>query len=72
MDYEASTKRGMMWHKFEMVQSAINATLYDWIWWIDFDTLVTNMNIKVEDIIEEALGNVTNPDKIDFLFTPDW
>lgn len=55
-----------------MVQRVINSNQYDWVWWIDFDTLVMNMNTKVEDIIADALTNVTNPDKIDFLFTPDW
>jgi mannan polymerase II complex MNN10 subunit len=69
---EADNKRGLMWHKFDMVQRVINGSQHDWVWWIDFDTLVTNMNIKIEDIIEEQLANVTNPDKIDFLFTPDW
>jgi hypothetical protein len=72
LDLEANNDRGLMWHKFDMVQRAINSTQYDWVWWIDFDTLVMNMNIKVEDIIADALANVTDPDKIDFLFTPDW
>lgn len=42
------------------------------VWWIDFDTLVMNMDTRIEDIIEGALANVTNPGKIDFMFTPDW
>ena len=61
-----------MWHKFVMVESAIATGLYDWVWWMDFDTLITNNTIKVEDVIEESLANVTNPDLIDFIFTPDW
>ena len=72
IDYESSNQRGLMWHKFDMIQRVINASQHDWVWWVDFDTLVTNHNIRVEDIIAEALQNVTNPDKIDFLFTPDW
>ncbi|UKZ79332.1 hypothetical protein TrVFT333_007082 [Trichoderma virens FT-333] len=72
VDYESNNQRGLMWHKFDMVQRIINAAQHDWIWWIDFDTLIMNMNTKLEDIIEDALANATAPDVIDFLFTPDW
>jgi mannan polymerase II complex MNN10 subunit len=65
-------KRGAMWHKLVMIESAIATSLYDWVWWMDFDTLITNNTIKVEDVIEESLANVTNPDLIDFIFTSDW
>jgi len=62
----------MMWHKFDMVQQVINASQHDWVWWMDFDTLITNTNIKLEDIIADALANVTNPELVDWIFTPDW
>ena len=65
-------KRGTMWHKFVMIESAIATGLYDWVWWMDFDTLITNNTIKVEDVIEESLANLINPDLIDFIFTADW
>jgi mannan polymerase II complex MNN10 subunit len=72
IDMEANNQRGLMWHKFDMVQRVINGSQHDWVWWIDFDTLVMNHKIKVENIIADALAEVSNPDKIDFLFTPDW
>lgn len=65
-------KRGPMWHKFVMIESAIATGQYDWVWWMDFDTLITNNTIKVEDVIEESLAGQKNPDLIDFIFTPDW
>ena len=71
-DFEMENKRGAMWHKFVMVESAISTGLYDWVWWMDFDTLITNNTIKVEDVVEESLANLTNPDLIDFIFTSDW
>jgi len=55
-----------------MVESAIATGQYDWVWWMDFDTLITNNTIKVEDVIEESLANLINPDLIDFIFTADW
>jgi len=60
-----------MWHKFEMVQQVINASQHDWVWWMDFDTLITNTNIKLTDIIADTLANATNPDLVDWIFTPD-
>jgi hypothetical protein len=61
-----------MWHKFDMVRKVINTSDHDWVWWMDFDTLITNTDIKLQDIISEALANATDPDQVDWLFTPDW
>jgi mannan polymerase II complex MNN10 subunit len=61
-----------MWHKFVMLEQAMAGGKHDWIWWIDFDTLITNATIKLGDIIEESLANATRPDDIDFLLTGDW
>ena len=60
------------WHKLTMIDRLIHRNAYDWIWWIDFDTLITNMTVKLEDLIEESLANATNPDQIDMILTPDW
>lgn len=62
----------MMWHKFDMVQNVIHGSEHDWVWWMDFDTLITNTNTKLEDIISEALATVTDPELVDYIFTPDW
>jgi mannan polymerase II complex MNN10 subunit len=61
-----------MWYKFIMLEEAMATEKHDWIWWIDFDTLITNITIKLEDIIEESFANHTRPNDIDFLFTADW
>jgi mannan polymerase II complex MNN10 subunit len=72
MDYESNSSRGTTWLKFDMIERLIKGGQYDWIWWLDFDTLFTNMTIPVTDIIQESLSNVTNPDDVDFLLTNDW
>lgn len=54
-----------------MMERLIKKNKWDWLWWLDFDTLVTNTDIKVADIIEETLANATNPDEIDYLLTHD-
>jgi mannan polymerase II complex MNN10 subunit len=61
-----------MWHKFVMLEEAMATKKYDWIWWIDFDTLITNTTIKLEDIIRESLADYTKPKDVDFLLTADW
>lgn len=63
---------GLMWHKFVMLENVIMAGKHDWVWWIDFDSLITNSTIELSDIIDESLANNTKPDKVDFLVTADW
>ena len=72
VDWEANDPRGTTWHKFVMLEQIMNDKKHDWIFWIDFDTLITNATIKLEDIIQESLANATNPNEIDYLFTGDW
>ncbi|KAF2705132.1 glycosyltransferase family 34 protein [Pleomassaria siparia CBS 279.74] len=71
VDYEAHTDRGTTYWKFNMMERLIKTNKWDWIWWVDFDTLITNTDIKVADIIEETLRNATVPDDIDYLTTHD-
>lgn len=54
-----------------MIERLIKTGKYDWLWWLDFDTLITNTDTKVSDIIEEELRNMTSPDEIDHLVTHD-
>ncbi|KAF1994059.1 glycosyltransferase family 34 protein [Amniculicola lignicola CBS 123094] len=71
VDYELHTDRGATWWKFNMMERLIKKRKWDWIWFVDFDTLVTNMQIKLEDIIDATLANVTSPAEIDWLKTHD-
>ncbi|KAF1985928.1 glycosyltransferase family 34 protein [Aulographum hederae CBS 113979] len=73
VDFEAPDEQGMMWHKLGMVERLIKDpnNHYDWIWWLDFDILITNYRISLESIITDALANATKPDDIDFILTPD-
>lgn len=68
VDYEGEGP----WHKLNMIENAINKRRYDWIWWMDFDTLITNKTIKITDIIEEALQKHKDPNSVSMLFTADW
>ncbi|KAI5847508.1 galactosyl transferase GMA12/MNN10 family-domain-containing protein [Tricharina praecox] len=59
------------WHKLDMFEYLVRTGDYDWIWWVDFDTVITNTTIKIEDIIADALRDEKNPDNIDLLLTSD-
>jgi mannan polymerase II complex MNN10 subunit len=72
VDWETIEPRGPYWYKFVMLEQVIAKEKYDWIWWIDFDTLITNTTVKLEDIIQESLENSTRPNDIDFLLNVDW
>ncbi|ORX95314.1 galactosyl transferase GMA12/MNN10 family-domain-containing protein [Clohesyomyces aquaticus] len=71
VDYEAHSQRGTTWWKYNMMERLIKTDKYDWMWWIDFDTLITNTDIKIADIIDETLANVTNAHEIDILTSHD-
>lgn len=60
------------WHKIDMVENIISEGEYDWIWWIDFDTLITNTTVRLEDIIMEAAQRHEKPETLDMILTPDW
>lgn len=60
------------WHKINIVHRLVQQKKYDWIWWIDFDTLITNTTIRLEDLIEESLATVPDPNKIDMILNRDW
>ncbi|EAW25564.1 uncharacterized protein NFIA_043830 [Aspergillus fischeri NRRL 181] len=72
VDYESHSTRGTTWLKFDMIERLINTSQYDWIWWIDFDTLITNTTMSLADIISESLASSSVPDMIDFIVTDDW
>lgn len=55
-----------------MVERIIRARQHDWIWYIDFDILITNYDMSLTKLIDESLANTTMSDAIDFLVTDDW
>ncbi|CAE7000514.1 hypothetical protein CFE70_001015 [Pyrenophora teres f. teres 0-1] len=71
-DYEAHSSTGNpVYWKFDMVERLIKSKKYDWIWWIDFDSLVTNTAVKLAEIIDEELQKASSPDEVDFIFSHD-
>lgn len=80
VDYDVTNERDVMWGKFDMLRRVIDAGQHDWVWWMDFDTLITNMTTKVEDVVERGLEaavargdvKVGGEDDVDWLVSEDW
>lgn len=72
VDYEYSNSRHIMYHKFAMIERVIKAGKHDWIWWMDFDTLITNTDVRLEEVIDDGLASVNSSAAVDFLLTNDW
>jgi mannan polymerase II complex MNN10 subunit len=54
-----------------MVERLVKTRKYDWIWWLDFDTLITDTGVRVADIITDELDKAENPDQVDYILTHD-
>ena len=61
-----------MWHKLDMMERTIAAGTADWMWWIDFDTLITNMTVKLSDIITQSLEEIGGGEGVNLLVSKDW
>lgn len=50
---------------------------YEWIWWTDYDLIVTNFSITLDSVVREALEqqhveeDVNRREEIDLIMTPD-
>ncbi|KAJ7562054.1 hypothetical protein O6H91_03G053400 [Diphasiastrum complanatum] len=62
-------RRPPSWSKILAVRKHLPQ--YDWIFWNDADSLVTNPSIALEDIISATVGSVDFEDMPDFIVTED-
>lgn len=53
-DHSLDLNRPPQWSKILAIQNVLNTNKYDWVWWIDIDSLIMNFNIKLESIIDDA------------------
>ena len=60
-DFEPSRQYIKVWEKLNLSRNAIESclsgeTAYEWIWMLDFDTLITNTSILISDVVEQSLA----------------
>lgn len=69
-----------VWEKLNLIRDAVQASLsseksYKWIWMLDYDTLITNPQVKLEEIIERSLSLAESRgqsrDSIDIILAKD-
>jgi len=71
IDYDFTEERGPVWHKIPMIEDLVKKGQHEWTWWIDFDSLITNGTMKLENVIAEALKGHQNPTEVDMILTAD-
>lgn len=67
------------WDRLTSMEKIINGKLkgendYEWIWWSDYDLIITNSSITLDSVVEEALGTIEDVSRraqIDIIMTPD-
>lgn len=60
------------WHKLNMVEQLARSGAYDWVWWIDFDTVITNSSVRLETLIADGLAAAPHAADVDMIVTADW
>lgn len=80
-DFEPSSGHGKSWDKLNITRDTIQKVLsgegqYQWVWMLDYDTLITNSAVKLEELVEKALAFAEKEGKsrhaIQMILTRDW
>ncbi|CAK1362353.1 hypothetical protein CB0940_02383 [Cercospora beticola] len=78
-DLEKNHKYTKDWDRLTAMEKVIRGKLkgdnsYEWIWWSDYDSIITNSSVKLENIVEDALAEIEDSSRrsqIDIIMTPD-
>jgi galactosyl transferase GMA12/MNN10 family len=66
----------MVWAKIPLVLNALESRPYEWVLFMDFDTLFTNLSITIESFLEETKETWLSPDQkwedVSMIAAPDW
>lgn len=54
----ASHAGGFSWSRLEHMRDMLDSGKYDWVWCVGCDTLVTNMRLKMEELIDGTTKHV--------------
>jgi hypothetical protein len=47
-----------VWSKIPLLLQAMDTTDCDWVLWMDFDTLFSNLTVRMDDFLESAKRDV--------------
>ena len=50
--------KGGVWSKIVLVNETLETGKFEWVLWMDFDSLFTNMSSKMEDFMENAKNHL--------------
>lgn len=70
---------GRVWSKIPLVNHTFSIGDPDWVLWMDFDTLFTNMSFTFEEFMRDVKGNYVNLQNtgqkwidVDIIISADW
>jgi galactosyl transferase GMA12/MNN10 family len=68
--------QSMVWAKIPVILNALNSRPYEWVLFMDFDTLFTNLSITIESFLEETKETCLRPgqkwEDVSMIAAPDW
>jgi hypothetical protein len=71
-------KSSGVWNKIVFLNQTLQSGKYDWVLWMDFDTLFTDMRSTIEDFMDECKMDIetSGGDRlwtdINIIAAPDW
>ena len=67
---------GGVWSKILLVNETLRSGQYEWVLWLDFDSLFTNLSMKMEDFVDDVRNNHLSSDQdwgeVSMIAAPDW
>lgn len=67
--------KGGVWSKIVLVNETLETGNFEWVLWMDFDSLFTNMSTKMEDFMENAKNYLKEGQRwedVSIIAAPDW
>ena len=68
-----------VWAKIPLINDTLITGKYDFVVWMDFDTLFTNMKTRIEDFLQDVQAHHVDRlhtgqrwEDVDMIITPDW
>ena len=67
--------KGGVWSKVVLVNETLETGKFEWVLWMDFDSLFMNMSTKMEHFMENAKKHLKEGQKwedVSMIAAPDW
>lgn len=66
-DKTLDSSRPPQWSKILAIKNVLDLNKYDWVWWIDIDSLIMNFNIRLESILDNSYDIIFTQNKHSYI-----